>query len=171
MKIAIIGHSGGGKSTLARFLAQTYQLPLLHLDQLYFLPNWQARPEKEVIRDLRAFLDRENDWVIDGIYSKFLFYERLEKADTIIFLDFPRWISFYRILKRYWTYHGKIRPSAPKGCEEKIDWAFIKFALIHSRRKERIQLFQSICHQYKDKIRIIRNQRELDNFYKEVRRG
>ena len=36
MKIAIIGYSGTGKSTLARKLANFYKLPVLHLDSVHF---------------------------------------------------------------------------------------------------------------------------------------
>ena len=40
-KITIIGPSGSGKSTLAKQLGDFYEVPVIHLDSLYFNPNWQ----------------------------------------------------------------------------------------------------------------------------------
>ena len=47
MKIAVIGHSGSGKSTLARRIAEETGVPVLHLDQIHWLPGWQERPDEE----------------------------------------------------------------------------------------------------------------------------
>jgi adenylate kinase family enzyme len=40
-KIAIIGCAGSGKTTLAFQLHNKLHLPLHHLDQYYWKPNWQ----------------------------------------------------------------------------------------------------------------------------------
>ena len=45
MKIAVLGYSGAGKSTLARMLGEYYNIPVLHLDTVQFLPNWKIRDE------------------------------------------------------------------------------------------------------------------------------
>lgn len=165
MKILIIGYSGGGKSTLANFLSDYYSIPKLHLDQVYFLPNWRPRPEEEFNQAIKTFLASHQDWVIDGVYSRFLFKERLDAADQIIFLDFSRWTAFVRLLKRFLTYHGKTRPSAPVGCKEKFDWAFIKFVLLTSRKPKRQELYSEISLNYPNKFVTISNQKELDGFY------
>ncbi len=41
MKIAVLGYSGSGKSTLARRLGEYFQVPVLHLDVVNFLPGWE----------------------------------------------------------------------------------------------------------------------------------
>ena len=48
MKIAIIGYSGTGKSTLARKLANFYKLPVLHLDSVHFKENWQECSDEDM---------------------------------------------------------------------------------------------------------------------------
>ena len=84
MKIEIMGYSGSGKSTLCRELAERYQLPALHLDQVQFLPNWEIRPEEEKMEQVAAFLDENpKGWVIDGNYSKLIYERRNEEADRI----------------------------------------------------------------------------------------
>lgn len=164
MKILLIGHSGSGKSTLATKLATQYQIPLLHLDTIAFAPHWKLRPSEDIVADLEEFLNQHDNWVIDGIYSKHLFERRLEEADVILYLNFNRWTSLYRILKRRIAFHGKVRPSAPVGCKEKLDWAFIKFALLTSRRTERQKMYREICQKYADKVIILHNQKEMDCF-------
>lgn len=68
MKMVIIGYSGAGKSTLAKKLADFYKLPLLHLDKLRFLSNWQARSKADITADIQAFLDTHDSWVMEEIY-------------------------------------------------------------------------------------------------------
>ena len=41
MKLAVMGYSGAGKSTLAQELGRRYGCPVLHLDQVHFLPGWE----------------------------------------------------------------------------------------------------------------------------------
>ena len=42
-RIMIIGCGGSGKSTLARQLGQKLNMPVVHLDQLWWLPGWVER--------------------------------------------------------------------------------------------------------------------------------
>ena len=43
----IIGPCGSGKSTLARQLQELTSLPLYHLDQYYWKPNWEETEENK----------------------------------------------------------------------------------------------------------------------------
>ncbi len=57
MKIAVIGFSGGGKSTLARRLGDLYGVEVLHLDTVYHLSGWRSRPREESRAMVEAFLN------------------------------------------------------------------------------------------------------------------
>ncbi len=46
MRIAILGNSGGGKSTLARRLARTHELPLYEVDKLLWRSGWVTASEQ-----------------------------------------------------------------------------------------------------------------------------
>lgn len=59
MRIAVIGYSGSGKSTLADALGKLYNIPVLHLDSVHFLPGWQEREDDEKRRIVAEFM-REN---------------------------------------------------------------------------------------------------------------
>ena len=104
MRIAIIGYSGSGKSTLCRFLGEKYEIPMLHFDTVQFLPNWEVREACEKEKIVREFLDANENWCIDGNYSKIFFDERMEKADLIIVMLFNRFNSLWRVWKRYKKY-------------------------------------------------------------------
>ena len=164
MKIAVIGYSGSGKSTLARTLGAFYHCKVLHLDTVQFTPNWVERDREESITMVRDFLDREESWVIDGNYSWCLQERRLEEADRIIFMDFGRWTCLSRAWKRYRTYRGKSRPDMTEGCDEKLDWEFIRWILWDGRTAERKAHFAAIGVRYPEKMTVIHDQLELDAF-------
>ena len=111
MKIAILGYTGAGKSTLARKIGEKYDIPVLHLDKVNYTKNWKIRDiheSKEIVED---FLENES-WVIDGNYSKLEQDRRVEEADKIIFLDFPRFECLKRAHKRY-THRNRCNRNAP----------------------------------------------------------
>ena len=85
-KIAVIGGSGTGKSTLAKNMGKIFNLPVYHIDAMHHLENWVPRDKEE--RD-KMILEKANKpkWVIDGTYKATL-EERVKRADMIIFLDY-----------------------------------------------------------------------------------
>lgn len=128
-RILILGCSGSGKSTLARAIHQKEQVELIHLDQLYWKPNWVEPP----INVFRENVEREvqkDSWVMDGNYSS-TFDLRFPRATHIVFLDFPTAICLYRILKRYWQFRGQTRPDITSNCPERINWQFIHYVLVY----------------------------------------
>ncbi len=126
MKIAIIGNAGSGKSTLSLKLHNITGLPVYHLDQYFWLPNWQE-PDRTTFEKIHNQLcDREN-WIIEGVATRFFAY-RAQKADILIFLDTPRWLCLYRVIRRAIKHFGKEHAFSPKGCPEKgPDIKFLKF--------------------------------------------
>jgi len=165
MKIAIMGFSGSGKSTLCRKLAEAYHVPALHMDTVQFLPNWEEREAAEKQGMVCSFLNCNREgWVIDGNYSGLSYERRVEEADVVIQLLFPRISCLLRCVKRYFTYQGKCRPDITEGCEEKIDWEFIRWILWEGRSKTIIDRYRNIQKQYPGKVIVIRNQKQLDAY-------
>lgn len=164
MKIQLIGYSGAGKSTLAAKLGQHYKIPVCHLDTIQFLPNWQVRDPASFIRILGDFLAKHDSWVIDGNYSNYLQDQRLQEADLILFMDFPLYLSLYRVIKRYLTFRGKTRASMTVGCPERLDWEFLWWVLYRGRNKKKRAAYQSICQTYAHKVIILRNQNDINRF-------
>jgi len=171
MKIEIMGYSGSGKSTLCRKLAEIYNVPHLHLDTVHFLPNWAVRNDEEKQEIVNAFLDdNQEGWVIDGNYTKLSYERRVDEADIVIQLLFSRINCLFRCVKRFFTYKGKSRPDMTEGCKEKIDWEFIKWILWEGRSKTARNRYKKIQEQYPNKVIVIRNQSQLDEYFEKARR-
>jgi len=134
----IIGCCGAGKSTLAANLHDITQLPLIHLDQHYWLPNW-TEPSKEVWNKKVASLVKGENWIIDGNYSSSMDL-RIARADTIIYLDYPTWRCLWRVIKRVSRYHGRRRPDMPEDCNERFDIDFLHYVLTFNIRKRKSTL-------------------------------
>ena len=164
MKIVIIGYSGSGKSTLARKLGEKYHAPVLHLDTVQFLPQWEDRPVAEQTRIVNDFLDSHDAWVIDGNYSKLSYARRMQEADRIILLLFGRLRCLHRVVRRYRAYRNTTRPDMTAGCKEKLDWAFVKWVLWEGRSKRARQRYQGVTQTYPQKAVVIKNQRQLDAY-------
>ncbi|EJI1382244.1 MULTISPECIES: DNA topology modulation protein [Vibrio] len=122
-RIAVIGSGGSGKSTFSALLGKELNLPVHHLDQLYWKPNWVKTPKDDWIK-IQKGLCKSECWIIDGNYQSTLDI-RFEACDTVIFLDVNRYTCIYRALKR--TLLSSKRPDLAEGCDERFDIEFIKF--------------------------------------------
>ncbi|HSN03026.1 MAG TPA: hypothetical protein VLS91_06040 [Acidimicrobiales bacterium] len=114
-RVLIDGMMGSGKSTFARALAVRTGLPVIHLDLHYWKPGW-ARPSDDEWRERQRALVAGDDWIIDGNYEETLSL-RLERAETVVYLDSPWWLCASRALRR-----GLRKPvgEMPEGCEDSI---------------------------------------------------
>lgn len=164
MKIAIIGYSGSGKSSLAAFLGELYNVDVLYLDSLHFLSGWVERETQDEINMMNEFLHSHSQWVIDGNYGYLSYQQRMEEADQIIFMNFNRFVCLYRAIKRLFRYRGKTRESITEGCIEKIDFEFIRWILYDGRTSKLKKRYQKVIKQYKNKTIVIKNQKQFNTF-------
>ncbi len=130
-RVLVIGSPGAGKSTLAHKLADRTNLPLFHLDQMHWLPGWVERGRDEGRAELARILAGDR-WIIDGNYGSIL-PMRLERADTVIWLDYPTWLCLKRVLKRWWQHRGRTRPDMTEGCPERLNLEFLHYVLSFRR--------------------------------------
>ncbi len=169
MKIAVLGYSGSGKSTLARELSELYGVPVLHLDAVQYLPGWEKRTQVEQLAIVRDFMDSHEGWVIDGNYANLLQPRRLEEADKVVFLLFPRLSSLWRVVKRYRRWRGRSRPDVTEGCREKLDAEFLWWILRRGRTKERREAFAEKIRACGGKSAVLKNQRQIDRWLSELK--
>ncbi|RYX82143.1 hypothetical protein EON83_20715 [bacterium] len=123
-RIVLVGCAGSGKSTLAQQLGAILYLEVVHLDALYWKANWTKTPEDEWQETLKVLLEKDS-WILDGNFSSSRKL-RFEAADTIIFLDFPRYLCLLRVIKRYFQFRAKARPDRAEGCREQLNAYLIK---------------------------------------------
>ncbi|HET8680125.1 MAG TPA: AAA family ATPase, partial [bacterium] len=97
-RIAVIGTTGSGKTTLARQLAQRLGAPFVEEDALAWGPNWTMAP-RDVLRQRIADALSGTAWVVDGnMFS--LGHPNLQMADTVVWLDLPLSVILWRLVWR-----------------------------------------------------------------------
>lgn len=134
-KIAIIGISGSGKSSLSRVLHNKTGLPVFHMDAIFWRGNWEPVPEAECLEQ-HAKLLRENDrWIIEG-YIDASMAARLVEADRIIYIDLPGYTCALRVLKRVFKHRNESRPELPKEALERFSLKFFWRVLRANERTE-----------------------------------
>ncbi|MEU7961058.1 MULTISPECIES: topology modulation protein [Micromonospora] len=166
-RIAIIGCGGSGKSTVARELARILDIPLTHLDTLYYDEHWTPLPTAEFAAQQEKLVTRDR-WIIEGNYAATLPI-RLAAADTVIFLDLPAAACLRGILQRRWRYRGGQHRA--DGVYDRITWNFIRYILSY-RRTMRPRI-RRLLHDHGPHVRLITltSRRHANRFIDHTRRA
>ena len=160
-KISVIGGCGTGKTILVDNLGIDLNLPILHIDGVHYLKNWEIREKEE--RD-NIILEKvsQNEWVIDGTYTSTL-KERIQKSELIIYLDYSRLAQCKGIMQRYLKKLGKEKSEIP-GCKEQMSWEFLKWAW-NWRKNKRNHILNLLKEVDSSKIIIFKYRRQLNKWY------
>jgi hypothetical protein len=97
-RVAVIGPAGAGKSFLAGELGRRLDLPVVHIDQLYWQPGWVRTPIAEFEELQRRRID-EPPWIVDAQHDDIV-PDWLEAADTVVFLDVSALRCLWRASRR-----------------------------------------------------------------------
>ncbi len=161
-KILIIGSGGAGKSTFARRLGAITGIEVIHLDKLYWQPNWIQPPKDEWRKTVEANLKKES-WIMDGNFGGTIDL-RLTACDTAILLDLPRTVCLYRVLKRRLTYRGTNRPDMSEGCHEKVDSEFLQWIWNYPKKNKPLMMEKLKQFENEKTIVQLKFKREVENF-------
>ena len=164
-RILIIGCGGAGKSTLARQLGEKLKLPVVHLDSIFWLPNWVERDRDEFDELVRQELVKDR-WIMDGNFNRTL-PERVKYCDTIIYLDFSRMACLMGVLKRIITTSGTVRPDMGAGCPERFDLEFLKWVWNFNGNK-REKYYRLLNETQGVETIVLKNRRMVKRFLKEL---
>lgn len=162
-KILVIGSGGAGKSTFAKQLGNSLQLPVIHLDALYWQPGWVEPPKAEWAARVEEICYRD-EWIMDGNYSGTL-ERRLVVCDVVVFLDLPPHICAWRVLKRLLQYRNATRPDMAAGCYEHFNLQFLLWVWNY-RRRSRPKIVR-LLKQYEKSVQIIwlRSAAEISQYW------
>lgn len=121
-KVVIIGSPGAGKSTLAQRLGQVLEIDeVFHLDRYFWRCDWKEYPRTERNKIQQKLICGKDRWIMEGSYISSA-PDRFSSADTIIFLDLPRFVCLWRVIKRHITTYRQFgRPDIPEGCTDRLD--------------------------------------------------
>lgn len=164
-RILIIGCGGSGKSTLARQLGEKLGIPVVHLDSIFWLPNWVERNREEFDELVRQELVKDQ-WIMDGNFNRTL-PERVKYCDTIIYLDFSRMACLMGVLKRVITTYGTVRPDMGAGCPERFDLEFLKW--VWNFNKEKRETYYRLLNETQGvETIVLKNRRMVKRFLKDL---
>ena len=160
-RVLIIGCGGAGKSTLARALGEKTGLPVIHLDKLFWKPGWVESTQEEIDGIIQREISKDR-WIIDGNYNRTLTM-RMERCDTVIYLDFSRFACLRGVIKRILTTHGTVRPDMGAGCPERFDLDFLKWVWNFNKTKRR--QYHEMLNSLEDRnVIILRSRQEAKAF-------
>lgn len=164
-RVIIIGCGGAGKSTLARQLGDKTGLPVVHIDKLFWKPGWVEMPKDEFDILIRQEMDKPC-WIMDGNFDRTI-PERLNRCDTVIYLDFSRFTCLMGVIKRVLTTYGTVRPDMGEGCPERIDLDFLKWVWNFNKNK-REKYYRQLSEVTHAKVIILKNRREVRQFLNDL---
>lgn len=158
-RIAVIGMTATGKSTLARHLARLLDVPHVELDGIVHGPNWVDLSKEEFHARTAEALSGDG-WVADGNYSAVRDLT-IDQADTVVWLDYPiiipLWRVFPRTLRRIirkeelWNGNRETWRGALFGRDSLVVWILTKH---HTRRREFAAVFSAPEHAHRTLVRL-----------------
>lgn len=169
-RVAIVGTSCTGKTTLARTLSDRFGVPHVELDALHWGPHWTPVPS-EVFRARVRDAIAEPRWIVDGTYwaVRDLVWTR---ATTLIWLDYPFRLVFPRAIRR--TFRRIVTQEVLfAGNRESLavtdpDW--IPWWVLRTFRRRRRELPALLREPHFAHLRVLEFRRpaETDRFLREV---
>ena len=159
-RILVIGCPGVGKSTFARALRDRLNLPLYHLDMLFWNADKTTVTRDEFDRKLAEILQKD-EWIVDGNYNRTLEI-RLKRCDTVFFLDFPKEVCLEGIKKRV----GTKREDMPF-VETQIDGELLR-VVENFEKDSRPKIIELLQKNKSSDIRIFDSREEMSRFLQNI---
>jgi adenylate kinase family enzyme len=165
-RILTIGCSGGGKSTLARALGVKLGSQVIHLDVMFWKPGWVESSYEEFRPKVAAAVAGDR-WIMDGNYSR-TFDIRMPRADTVIWVDQPRWLCIWRAFARTMRQFNKVRADLAPGCPEKIDFEFYRYIWNFNAKNDAATIEALASYAPEARLIRLRSDREIAAFLEGV---
>jgi adenylate kinase family enzyme len=168
-KVAVFGNAGGGKSTLAKRLAELTRLPLYPLDMIQFRAGGGKVPHDEYLK-VHAELLRRDAWIIDGFGCVKSAWARFASADTLVYIDLPLPTHFLWVTKRLLKGLVVTPEGWPDGSPmlSSTISSYRVLWLCHRRLTPKYRELVSAARPHK-RVHHLRSAAELDAFLNEVR--
>jgi adenylate kinase family enzyme len=159
-RVAIVGCGGSGKSAMAKRLGALLDLPVTHLDAIFYDESWNPMPPAEFAAE-QAKLVAGQRWLIEGNYASSLPI-RLAAADTVIFLDLPAVVCLWGIVQRRWRYRGGQHPR--DGVFDRITWSFLRYVWGYRRNMKPKVIALAAAHGQHAKLIVLSSRKAANRF-------
>lgn len=126
----IVGCGGSGKSTVARDLGARLDLPVTHLDAIYYDPDWAPLPMED-FATAQSELVAEPRWIAEGNYASTLPIRLAAADDAVVFLDLPAVTCLWGITQRRLRHRGGQHREI--GVYDRITWRFVRYIVGYRR--------------------------------------
>ncbi len=164
-KITILGLTASGKTTLANKLGEILNIPVTHLDQIFWKEEGGLKQDA-FVSELSNVM-KNDKWIIEGSMPRSKTLDlRLSEADTIILFDLPLLLVFWRQIKRFFKYFNKVRPDMGGENKQKypITWNEFKYAINYPIKDLRVRVLEKsttkkvfIIKSLKDEADLLKN--------------
>jgi adenylate kinase family enzyme len=122
-RIVIIGWPASGKSAFSETLASLLNIPVYHLDALYWKPGHVRTENAEWVKVQNMLVSGES-WVVEGNFQTTLDI-RLAASDSVIFFDMHVFTCLRNAVFRMIKHYGRARIGMSEGNNERIDRHFL----------------------------------------------
>jgi len=101
-RIALIGTSGAGKTTLGREIARRLNTVFVEIDAIQHRAHWTRATVEELRAGIEAQIGGRDRWVIDDTCRRELGDFVSRRLDVILWLDLPLLLKLGRLCRRSW---------------------------------------------------------------------
>jgi adenylate kinase family enzyme len=170
-RVALLGPAGAGKSWLGRQLADILEVPVVHLDRLYWKPGWVATPDPEW-REIQLQELERGSWIADGIQEGRNDVSLwLDAADAIVFMDASPLTSVRRVTRR--RLESADGPEMPADCKPapfyKAFPRFLSFIWAY-RTSVRPEVLADLAErEHRQQVAILRTEEDVQRFLASVK--
>ena len=127
-RIMILGFPGGGKTTFAKKMGEILDIPVYHCDCIKQIENFEWKPIDEIHALLNEVINKDK-WILEGYPTTEIMPDCIKCADTLIFIDFNRFLCMWRVTKRSIIHHGKCRDDVGDGCYDSFPPFFLYWVI------------------------------------------
>ncbi len=114
-------------------------------------------------------VEAQDAWVFEGGMSS-TYDSRAARADTLIWLDLPVALRFWRVVKRLWQSYGTRRPDMAEGCVETVGshtWEFFVW-IFQTRISQRNKIAQMVARHPHLKVHHLQSRKAVVDYMASV---
>ncbi|MHA1127265.1 MAG: hypothetical protein ACTSQX_16705 [Candidatus Heimdallarchaeota archaeon] len=176
-RVSVYGSTCSGKTTLAKKLGKILDSKTIHLDDIFWGPNWE-KPTRDSFENLVRKELAADKWVSDGNYSWARNYV-LDRATFAVILVLPLPLIIWRLIARSISRNTKVKlqkvtplPKRVKdsGVGERPIMAIVELSYwaIRHRRKKLSGIIEQVKENLGEKYLILHHQSEVDELVNKI---